>query len=76
MKMIELEEGIALSAGASHHLKRGGDHIMFMGLVEPLVQGGEVTVTLTFERAGEVMITVPVDNDRKPRHGGDEGHTH
>lgn len=74
MKMVEIEEGIAVPAGGEHLMERGGDHVMFMGLNEPLEQGGSVTVTLTFEQAGDVVVTIPVDNERKPAHG--EGHGH
>lgn len=72
MKMVELEEGLALPAGGTHVMARGGDHVMFMGLSQPLTQGGEVSVTLTFEKAGDITVTIPVDNERKPGHG--EGH--
>ena len=37
---------------------------MFSGLDAPLTQGQLVPVTLVFENAGEVEITVPVDLDR------------
>jgi copper(I)-binding protein len=70
MKMTEIEGGIPIAAGATHVMQRGGDHVMFMGLTDTLEQGAEVTVTLTFENAGDVVVTVPVDNDRQPRHGG------
>lgn len=73
MQMLEIEGGIALPAGGMHHLKRGGDHIMFMGLTRPLEQGEEIAVTLTFEKAGEVEVMIPVDRERKPSHGG---HSH
>lgn len=73
MKMVEIEEGIALPAGATHVMERGGDHVMFMGLSQPLEQGGEVSVTLTFEKAGDVVVTIPVDNERKPEHGHGHG---
>jgi copper(I)-binding protein len=75
MRMIEVEDGIPVAAGQMHALKRGGDHIMFMGLTEPLVQGEEITVTLIFEQAGEVTVQIPVDHERKPAHGG-TGHAH
>ncbi|MEM6305330.1 MAG: copper chaperone PCu(A)C [Pseudomonadota bacterium] len=74
MKMTEIEGGIAIPAGGMHHMTRGGDHVMFMGLTEPLAQGSEITVTLTFEKAGDVEISVPVDHERKPAKG--EGHDH
>ncbi|MDJ0629375.1 MAG: copper chaperone PCu(A)C [Rhodobacter sp.] len=70
MKMIEVEEGFVIPAGGSHALARGGDHVMFMGLTGPLEQGATVSVTLTFEQAGDVVVEIPVDNDRKPGPGG------
>ncbi|MEL6620815.1 MAG: copper chaperone PCu(A)C, partial [Pseudomonadota bacterium] len=36
MKMQEIEGGIALPAGGTHHMMRGGDHVMLMGLTGPL----------------------------------------
>lgn len=69
MKMVEIEEGIEIPAEGSHDMVRGGDHVMFMGLNESLEQGGSVTMTLTFEQAGDITVTIPVDNDRKPKHG-------
>lgn len=69
MKMVEIEEGIEIPAGGMHMMARGGDHVMFMGLNESLEQGGEVSVTLTFEQAGDVTVMIPVDNERQPKHG-------
>lgn len=69
MKMTQIEGGIALPAGATHMMQRGGDHVMFMGLTENLQQGGEVTVILTFEQAGDIVVAIPVDNERQPNHG-------
>ena len=37
---------------------------MFMGLAERPENGGSVTVTLIFEKAGEVTLDIPVDNAR------------
>lgn len=68
MQMTEIEGGIPIAAGEAHVLKRGGDHVMFMGLNRPLEQGTEITVTLTFEKAGDVQVQVPVDHERKPDH--------
>ncbi len=69
MKMTEIEGGIVIAAGESHVMARGGDHVMFMGLTKTLDQGGTVEVTLSFENAGDITISVPVDNERKPDHG-------
>ncbi|MCX7559006.1 copper chaperone PCu(A)C [Sulfitobacter sp. F26204] len=68
MQMMEIEGGIVVPAGGMHLLKRGGDHVMFMGLTAPLVQGEDVEVIMTFEQAGDVEVTIPVDHDRKPEH--------
>lgn len=70
MRMTEIEAGIMIPAGEMHHMKRGGDHVMLMGLTQPLAQDSEITVTLTFEKAGEVEVVIPVDHARKPSHGG------
>ncbi|GHA60542.1 hypothetical protein GCM10008927_27590 [Amylibacter ulvae] len=64
MRMVELEDGIAIAAGETIELKRGGDHLMLMGLQRGLVQGDTVDFTLTFEHAGDVKLTVPVDLER------------
>ncbi|AVO38741.1 copper chaperone PCu(A)C [Pukyongiella litopenaei] len=66
MQMMEVEEGFVIPAGGKHMLQRGGDHVMFMGLKAPLEQGATVPVTLTFEKAGEMSIDVPVDLERAP----------
>jgi len=66
MRMTRIEGGIELPAGAMHMLQRGGDHIMFMGLKQDLVQGEMVSVILVFENAGEVTVDLPVDRERAP----------
>ncbi|MEL7092015.1 MAG: copper chaperone PCu(A)C [Pseudomonadota bacterium] len=78
MQMREVEGGFAIAAGEKHMLARGGDHVMLMGLTGPLAQGAEIEVTLTFEQAGDVTVTIPVDNERKAAHGGHGhgGHSH
>ena len=74
LQMREIEGGIDLPAGEMAHMKRGGDHVMLMGLTGPLEQGSDIAVTLVFENAGEVVVTVPVDNDRKPEAGAHGEH--
>jgi copper(I)-binding protein len=69
MRMGEIEGGVAIAADEMHAFKRGGDHLMFMGLKESLVEGAMGPVTLEFEKAGAVEIEVMVDQDRKPNHG-------
>lgn len=70
MRMVEVEDGIAIAAGETHMLQRGGDHVMFMGLNRDLAQGDVISVTLTFEKAGDMTVEIPVDLERKPDEGG------
>lgn len=65
MKMRRVEDGFAVPAGGEHHLARGGDHVMFMGLTTAFEQGMTFPVTLVFEKAGEMTIDVPVDLERQ-----------
>lgn len=76
MQMTEIEGGIPLPAGGTHHMVRGGDHVMLMGLTGPLEQDATIEVTLTFEKAGDVGVTIPVDNARKPEPGAHGDHSH
>jgi len=69
MQMRKVEGGFPVAARSMHALKRGGDHLMFMGLNQPLNQGDMVTVTLTFEKAGDMTVEIPVDLNRKPQSG-------
>jgi len=69
MKMVHVEEGFDLPKDGMIEMKRGGHHVMFLGLNEPLKHGDVVPVTLVFEKAGEVSVDVPVDLERKPMHG-------
>ncbi|MBW7920699.1 MAG: copper chaperone PCu(A)C [Rubellimicrobium sp.] len=59
--MVEHEHGIALPAGGAITLARGGDHVMFMGITEPFVDGLVIPLTLHFEVAGDLLVEVPVD---------------
>jgi len=68
-------DGIEVPAGGMAMLKRGGDHVMLMGLTEPLEQGATVPLTLLFESGAEIVVDATVDNERKDAHGG-HGHGH
>lgn len=72
MQMVHVTEGFELPAGATLMLERGGKHVMFMGLNEPLAQGQEITITLVFEHAGEITLTFAVNNEFTPM-GGEMG---
>ncbi|SMH50057.1 copper chaperone PCu(A)C [Maritimibacter sp. HL-12] len=64
MRMVEVEEGFAVPAGGMHPLKRGADHVMFMGLNRPMEQGDTIAVTLIFEKSGRIEVDIPVDLER------------
>jgi copper(I)-binding protein len=70
MKMTKLDDGMIIPAGGMHALKRGGDHVMFMGLTRSLEHGDVFELTLTFEHAGDVTLTVPVDLERQDKMTG------
>jgi len=60
MKMIHMKDGIEVKAGATVMLKPGAYHVMFMGLKHKLPEGSTFPLTLTFEKAGKIDITVMV----------------
>ncbi|HLN23947.1 MAG TPA: copper chaperone PCu(A)C [Patescibacteria group bacterium] len=59
MKMRPVD-GIDVPAHGSIELKPGGYHIMLMGLAAPLKDGESFPLTLGFQHAGEVKVTVAV----------------
>ncbi len=74
MRMVHVEEGFELPADGMIAMQRGGKHVMLMGLNAPMEQGATVTVTLTFEKAGDVVVEVPVDLERQDHGGMTHGH--
>lgn len=74
MRMVHVEEGFELPADGMIAMQRGGKHVMLMGLNAPMEQGATVTVTLTFEKAGDVVVEVPVDLERQDHGGMNHGH--
>lgn len=64
MQMREVPGGFPIPAHGEHALARGGDHVMLMGLNQPMADGDVLTITLVFEKAGEMSIEVPVDLER------------
>ncbi|WP_278070795.1 copper chaperone PCu(A)C [Brevundimonas sanguinis] len=56
MSMGHLADGLPLPAGTPVELKPGGNHIMLMGLRDPLVDGRIASFTLTFEKAGPISV--------------------
>jgi copper(I)-binding protein len=72
MRMREAGE-LPLPPAAKVEMKPGhGYHIMLMGLKQPLKAGDKFPLTLNFEKAGKIEISVPVDSqESKPT-----GHAH
>jgi hypothetical protein len=60
MKMRELKDGIAVPAGSTVKLSPNNMHMMFKQVKTPFKQGATVPVTLIFEKAGPVNVTLPV----------------
>ena len=60
MRMRQVD-GVALPAGKTVELKPGGLHIMFVGLKAPLKAGDSFPMTLKFQKAGEVTVTVNIE---------------
>jgi periplasmic copper chaperone A len=60
MKMRPIS-GVDVPAGQAVSLKPGGEHIMLMGLNQPLREGQSFPLTLDFEKAGPRTVTVTVE---------------
>ncbi|MDP3369666.1 MAG: copper chaperone PCu(A)C [Brevundimonas sp.] len=60
MMMRELREGLPLPAGEAVALAPGGNHLMLLGVKEPLVAGDTVALTLTFETSPPLDLTATV----------------
>jgi copper(I)-binding protein len=62
MTMRLLKDGLPIPAGQSVKLAPGGYHIMLMELKAPLKKGEKIPVTLKFEKAGDVKVTLGVQD--------------
>lgn len=60
MRMRELDKGLEIPPGATVELKPGGYHIMFMELKAPFAKDAKVPVTLVFEKAGSIDVSLAV----------------
>lgn len=77
MKMRQLTDGLPIPAGETIELKPGGFHLMFMELTGPLVEGETFSVTLTFEKAGEIEVPISIAGPgaKGMDHSGHGGHS-
>jgi periplasmic copper chaperone A len=75
MTMRPLDKGLAIEPGKTVKLSPGGYHLMLMDLKGPLKQGDKVPVTLEFERAGKVKLSLDVQGigAQAPPGGGNAG---
>ena len=53
-------DAVEIPPGGSIRLEPGGLHVMLMGVSSRLDAGERISLTLVFERAGEVELSVPV----------------
>ena len=69
MRMARID-GLELPAGGRAMLEPGGHHVMLMGLRKPLMKGHSFPLSLTFENAGTVTVTVAImgPGSRGPSH--------
>ena len=61
MKMRAVDNGLTIDPGKTVTLAPGGYHLMMMDLKAPLKQGDKVPLTLEFEKAGKVAVTLDVE---------------
>lgn len=60
MEMSPLHDGLEIPAGEQVSFEPSGYHLMLIGITESLITGEEYDLTLTFEHAGDVTLTVPI----------------
>jgi periplasmic copper chaperone A len=76
MKMRPLDKGIVIDPGKTVKLAPGGNHLMLMDLKSQLKQGDKVPLTLQFEKAGKVNVSLDVQGvgAQAPSGGDHSGH--
>ena len=70
--MQEVDGGLTISAGDSLTLEPGGNHLMLMGITEPLIAGDDVTLTLEWSDGSTQEIVAVV----KDYSGAQEEYSH
>ncbi|MGO3886441.1 MAG: copper chaperone PCu(A)C [Mycetocola sp.] len=79
MVMREKSGGFSIGAGDSLDLEPGGNHIMLMGLNDPILAGDEVTFELEFSDGSHTQFSAPVKDysgANENYEGGDEHAEH
>jgi len=67
MRMRPLDR-LEIPAGGTVRLGPGGNHLMFFGVSEPFAQGQNIPVSLVFEHAGTIEVTLPVRRNAPATH--------
>jgi hypothetical protein len=62
MTMRPLDQGLTIEPGKIVKLSPGGIHLMLFDLKNPFKQGDKVPVTLEFEKAGKVTLSLDVQS--------------
>jgi len=60
MMRMDHVDGVPIAPGEPFSFSPGGYHVMLMGLATPLKQGTIFPITLSFEKAGEIEVSVQV----------------
>lgn len=76
MRMGEVAGGLPIPPGETVRLEPGGYHVMLMGLKAPLVEGGKVPLTITFEKAGSIEVELAIEAPGKAGSGHGDAHQH
>jgi periplasmic copper chaperone A len=61
MTMRPVGDGLTIDPGKTVKLAPGGYHLMMFDLKSPLKQGDTLPITLTFEEAGKVNVSLAVE---------------
>src|SRR5579862_6177246 len=73
MKMRPVDGGLTIDPGKTVKLAPSGYHLMIMDLKSPLKQGDKLPLTLQFEKAGKVAVTLDVQGVGAQGPGGGDG---
>jgi len=76
MTMRSLDKGLPIEPGKTVKLAPGGYHLMLMDLKTPLKQGDKVPLTLEFEKAGKVTLSLDVQGVGAQAPAAPSGHDH
>ena len=71
MKMRPLDKGLVIEPGKTVKLAPGGNHLMLQDLKGPFKEGEKVPVTLEFEKAGKVSVSLDVQGVGAKAPGGE-----